>query len=175
MKKNDLILVACVVASIIFLMNSAAVFAKTPSRHDIKIMVVDEAQNSIVPPEIALAVAKVESNFNPSALSSAGARGVMQIMPKTGKTLATHLGMHRFNHSSLYDPDVSIRLGSYFLGDQVRQFTNGTTADMGFELGLAAYNAGPHNARQWLERFPHDDADAFIERIPFKETRLYVR
>ena len=99
----------------------------------------------------------------------------MQIMPKTGKTLATHLGMQRFKHSSLYDPDVSIRLGSYFLGDQVRQFTNGATADMGFELGLAAYNAGPHNARQWLERFPHDDVDAFIERIPFKETRLYVK
>ena len=137
--------------------------------------IVRAAAEAKVDPYLVLSVIRQESTFNEGATSRAGARGLMQIMPKTGKTLATHLGMQRFEHSSLYDPDVSIRLGSYFLGDQVRQFTNGATADMGFELGLAAYNAGPHNARQWLERFPHDDADAFIERIPFKETRLYVK
>ena len=137
--------------------------------------IVTAATEAKVDPYLVLSVIRQESTFNEGATSRAGARGLMQIMPKTGKKLAAHIGMHRFKHSSLYDPDVSIRLGSYFLGDQVRQFTNGTTADMGFELGLAAYNAGPHNARQWLERFPHNDADAFIERIPFKETRLYVK
>ena len=137
--------------------------------------IVAAAAEAKVDPYLVLSVIRQESTFNEGATSRAGALGLMQIMPQTGKTLANNLGIRRFNHSSLYDPDVSIRLGSYFLGDQVRQFTNGATADMGFELGLAAYNAGPHNARQWLERFPHDDADAFIERIPFKETRLYVK
>ena len=137
--------------------------------------IVAAAAEAKVDPYLVLSVIRQESTFNEGATSRAGALGLMQIMPQTGKTLANNLGIQRFNNSSLYDPDVSIRLGSYFLGDQVRQFTSGATANMGFELGLAAYNAGPHNARQWLERFPHDDADAFIERIPFKETRLYVK
>lgn len=137
--------------------------------------IVSAAAEANVDPYLVLSVIRQESTFNEGATSRAGALGLMQIMPQTGKTLAHTLGMPRFERSSLYDPDVSIRLGSYFLGDQVRQFAEGPTADMGFELGLAAYNAGPHNARQWLERFPHDDADAFVERIPFKETRLYVK
>ncbi len=137
--------------------------------------IVVAAAEAKVDPYLVLSVIRQESTFNKSATSKAGARGLMQIMPHTGRTLARHLGMRRFEQTSLYDPEVSIRLGSYFLGDQVRQFTEGPAADMGFELGLAAYNAGPHNARQWLERFPNDDVDAFVERIPFKETRLYVK
>ena len=128
-----------------------------------------------VDPYLVLSVIRQESTFNEGATSRAGALGLMQIMPHTGKTLARNLGIRRFESTSLYDPEVSIRLGSYFLGDQVRQFAEGPAPTMGFELGLAAYNAGPHNARQWLERFPHDDADAFVERIPFKETRLYIK
>jgi soluble lytic murein transglycosylase len=133
------------------------------------------ASEAKVDPYLVLSVIRQESTFNEGATSRAGALGLMQIMPHTGKTLARNLGIRRFESTSLYDPEVSIRLGSYFLGDQVRQFTEGPTSAMGFELGLAAYNAGPHNARQWLERFPHDDADAFVERIPFKETRLYIK
>jgi soluble lytic murein transglycosylase len=137
--------------------------------------ILTSASEAKVDPYLVLSVIRQESTFNEDATSRAGALGLMQIMPHTGKTLAHTLGIRRFERSSLYDPKVSIRLGSYFLGDQVRQFSEGPTAEMGFELGLAAYNAGPHNARQWLERFPHDDADAFVERIPFKETRLYVK
>ena len=137
--------------------------------------ILTSASEAKVDPYLVLSVIRQESTFNEDATSRAGALGLMQIMPHTGKTLAHTLGIRRFERTSLYDPKVSIRLGSYFLGDQVRQFTEGPTAEMGFELGLAAYNAGPHNARQWLERFPHDDADAFVERIPFKETRLYVK
>jgi len=137
--------------------------------------ILTSASEAKVDPYLVLSVIRQESTFNEGATSRAGALGLMQIMPHTGKTLAQTLGIRRFKRTSLYDPEVSIRLGSYFLGDQVRQFTEGPAAEMGFELGLAAYNAGPHNARQWLERFPHDDADAFVERIPFKETRLYVK
>ena len=99
----------------------------------------------------------------------------MQIMPKTGRHLARRLEVKPFELRALFDPAVSIRLGSYFLGDQMRQFTTDAGADLGFELGLAAYNAGPHNARRWLKTFPSEDPDAFVERIPFKETRLYVK
>ena len=99
----------------------------------------------------------------------------MQIMPHTGLNLARRLEVKPFELRALFDPAVSIRLGSYFLGDQMRQFTTDAGSDLGYELGLAAYNAGPHNARRWLKTFPSEDPDAFVERIPFKETRLYVK
>ena len=128
-----------------------------------------------IDPYLVLSVIRQESTFNENAVSRAGARGLMQIMPHTGLTLARTLEMKPFELRALFDPAVSIRLGSYFLGDQVRQFAAGPGADLGFELGLAAYNAGPHNARRWLKSFPAEDPDAFVERIPYKETRLYVK
>jgi soluble lytic murein transglycosylase len=137
--------------------------------------IVVAAAEAKVDPFLVVSVIRQESTFNQGAISRAGAMGLMQIMPQTGQTLAQNLGMRRYERRSLFDPAVSIRLGSYFLGDQVRQFTEGPGAEMGFELGLAAYNAGPINAHKWLERFPYEDPDAFVERIPYKETRLYVK
>ena len=137
--------------------------------------VVASAAEAQIDPFLVLSVIRQESTFNESAVSRAGARGLMQIMPHTGLTLARTLEMKPFELRTLFDPAVSIRLGSYFLGDQMRQFATGPSADLGFELGLAAYNAGPHNARRWLKSLPSEDPDAFVERIPYKETRLYVK
>jgi soluble lytic murein transglycosylase len=137
--------------------------------------IVQVASEEEIDPYLVLSVIRQESSFNEEAVSRAGALGLMQIMPQTGRTLAHSLGMQRFERRSLFDPEVSIRLGSRFLGDQVRHFTAGPAQDLGFELGLAAYNAGPHNARRWLKRIPYEDPDAFIERIPYHETRLYVK
>ena len=133
------------------------------------------AAEAQIDPYLVLSVIRQESTFNEKAVSRAGARGLMQIMPHTGLNLARRLEVKPFELRALFDPAVSIRLGSYFLGDQMRQFTTSAGADLGFELGLAAYNAGPHNARRWLKTFPSEDPDAFVERIPFKETRLYVK
>ena len=104
-----------------------------------------------------------------------GALGLMQIMPQTGQTMATQLGVRPFARERLFEPAVSIRMGSQYLADQVRTFQAGPAPGLGFELALAAYNAGPEAARRWLARYPHEDLDAFVERIPFKETRLYVK
>jgi soluble lytic murein transglycosylase-like protein len=128
-----------------------------------------------VDPHLVLSVIRQESFFRPDAVSHAGAIGLMQIMPATGSTLARRLGLRRFERRQLFDPETSIRMGSEFLGQQVRAFDADTTQELSIELGLAAYNAGPHNARKWLARFPHDDTDTFVERIPYKETRLYVK
>lgn len=133
------------------------------------------AAEAQIDPYLVLSVIRQESTFNEKAVSRAGARGLMQIMPHTGLNLARRLEVKPFELRALFDPAVSIRFGSYFLGNQMRQFTTAAGADLGFELGLAAYNAGPHNARRWLKTFPSEDPDAFVERIPFKETRLYVK
>ena len=128
-----------------------------------------------VDPYLVLSVIRQESYFNERAVSRAGAVGLMQIMPQTGRRLAHSMGVRPFRRSLLFDPEVSIRMGTRFLGDQVQSFMEGPTEPVGFELGLAAYNAGPHVARQWVKRFPYEDPDAFVERIPYKETRLYVK
>jgi len=136
--------------------------------------VASAARDASVDPYLVLSVIRQESYFNEDALSHAGAMGLMQIMPQTGRKLARSLGVNSYERSLLYDPGVSILLGSRFLGDQVRSFTAGSHG-LQFPLGLAAYNAGPRVARRWLERFPIEDADTFVERIPYKETRLYVK
>ena len=126
-------------------------------------------------PYLVLAVIRQESHFEEQAESHAGALGVMQIMPRTGRSLASKVGMGDFEKGLLADPEVSIRMGSCYLGEQMRSFASGRTREVGFELGLAAYNAGPSAAKQWVGRLPLDDADAFVERIPYKETRIYVK
>ncbi len=136
--------------------------------------VADAARDASVDPYLVLSVIRQESYFNEGAVSHAGAVGLMQIMPQTGRKLARSLGVSSFERRLLFDPGVSIQLGSRFLGDQVRSFTAGSNG-LQFPLGLAAYNAGPRVARRWLERFPIEDADTFVERIPYKETRLYVK
>ena len=133
------------------------------------------AREAGVDPYLVMAVIRQESCFEEHAESRAGALGVMQIMPRTARSLAEEVGLGAFEKGLLSDPAVSIRMGSRYLGEQIRSFASGPTREVGFELGLAAYNAGPKAAHQWVRRFPLDDPDAFVERIPFRETRLYVK
>ena len=132
------------------------------------------ARESKIDPHLVVSVIRQESFFKKNAVSHAGAIGLMQIMPTTGKNIASEIGLKPFARHQLFDPHISIRMGSYFLSNQVKAFTQPDSAKA-FELGLAAYNAGPHKARQWIERFSFDDPDTFVERIPYKETRLYVK
>jgi soluble lytic murein transglycosylase len=108
-----------------------------------------------------------ESTFNPGAISRAGARGLMQIIPGTGRTLARSLGL-RYRSQSLYDPEVSLRMGTRFLRDMLDRFGGRV------ERALAAYNAGPHRVDAWTADRPDLSAEEFIESIPFTETRHYV-
>lgn len=137
--------------------------------------VAQAARDASLDPYLVLSVIRQESYFNADAVSPAGAVGLMQIMPQTGLKLARGLGVHTFDRKLLFDPGMSIQLGSRFLGEQVRAFAASPAQELPYTLGLAAYNAGPGAARQWAQRFPGDDADAFVERIPYRETRLYVK
>lgn len=135
--------------------------------------IAEASRDAQVDPYLVLSVIRQESYFNEDAVSHAGAVGLMQIMPQTGRRLARSAGV-AFERRLLFDPEVSIQFGSRFLADQVRSF-GPDTGGLQFPLGLAAYNAGPRVARRWLERFPNEDDDVFVERIPYKETRLYVK
>jgi soluble lytic murein transglycosylase len=107
--------------------------------------------------------------FNAGAVSPAGAIGLMQVMPATGRILARAVGVRRFDPEMLERPDVNVHLGMKYLADQLRTW-NGRVVPV-----LAAYNAGPARVQRWRE-FPEWGRDElFAERIPYQETRDYVK
>jgi len=114
---------------------------------------------------LTLAIIWQESSFNPDAQSRADARGLMQIIPNTGRLIASELGITDY---SLYDPNTSIKFGSYYFKKMLNEFKL-------LPLALAAYNAGPINLKKWLRKNSNAELDEFIELIPFSETRDYVR
>ncbi len=126
-------------------------------------------------PHLALAVMRQESSFNPAAVSPAGALGLMQLMPQTAAVLGERLGLGQLSPERLLDPGLSILLGSHYLGEQLRALEAEAGAPLAVELAVAAYNAGPDKVRLWLQRLPAADPEAFVERIPYHETRKYVK
>jgi soluble lytic murein transglycosylase len=131
------------------------------------------AQETGLDPNLILAVIRQESAFDRQAESPAGARGLMQVMPTTGRTMARKTRMGRFREDDLWEPRTSIRLGSQHLLDHYRYFRDQDGKRLG--LALSAYNAGLAAARRWSSRLRDEDLDEFVERIPYRETRNYVK
>lgn len=109
-----------------------------------------------------------ESRFVSYARSSAGARGLMQIMPATAKWIARQLGLGRNAHNAVGEPQTNIRFGTYYL----RRLLD--SLDGSPVLATAGYNAGPGRARRWQAEVPLEGA-AYVESIPYAETREYVK
>jgi soluble lytic murein transglycosylase len=118
-------------------------------------------------PFLLFSTIRQESMFEGFVRSSAGARGLMQIMPVTGAEIAGWMGWPPgFTTEDLYRPNVSIRLGARYLSRHIEDY-GGTV------YGLAAYNAGPGNAFNWLQ-LSGGDPDLFLEVIDIQETRDYI-
>lgn len=137
------------------------------------VFVPDEAR-AFVRPEIILGLSRQESEFNPRAYSSAGARGVMQLIPSTAQLTARKEGLPYRRSALLDDPTYNMTIGSAHLSHLLDRF------DGSMILTFAAYNAGPHRADRWIEDFgdPRSsevDPLDWIEMIPFSETRNYVQ
>lgn len=120
------------------------------------------------------AVIRQESAFNKKAISHAGARGLMQLMPYTAKRVAKRKSLPYVRRNLTEDTDYNLSLGTAYLGELVKEF-NGS-----YILALSAYNAGPARAKRWLKKYgdPRDlsvDAIDWVELIPFSETRNYVQ
>lgn len=124
-----------------------------------------------IPISYAMAITRQESAYNPAVASSAGARGLMQLMPATAKETAKKAGLNAYKNSSqLFDPLTNIQLGSSYLDMMYNRFENNRV------LSSIAYNAGPGRVPQWLARSNGRlSVDEFIESIPFNETRGYVK
>lgn len=119
-------------------------------------------------PALVFGLMRQESMMDKNAQSPVGARGLMQIMPDTGRQIARKLNEPWQNANSLFEPDTNIKYGTFYYKQLVERF-NGN-----FALAAAAYNAGPHRVDKWLPSGQWMPADVWIETIPFKETRKYV-
>jgi len=131
--------------------------------------VLQAAQNENIHPFVLFSILRQESMFEGFVESTAGARGIMQIMPVTGQEIAGNMGWPaEFKEDDLYRPMISIRLGARYLARQ-REYFNGNLM-----AALAAYNAGPGNSEIWLN-LANQDTDLFLEIIRYEETRRYLR
>ncbi|MBN1115453.1 MAG: transglycosylase SLT domain-containing protein [Oligoflexia bacterium] len=122
-----------------------------------------------VPELLAMSVIKSESSFREQIVSSAGAVGLMQLMPSTASKVWAMIGMKGFDESMLEKPDTNIRLGTYYLKKLLSEFRGNVP------LAVASYNAGPHKVTQWIKSNNTDEMDEFIEQIPYLETLKYVK
>lgn len=122
-----------------------------------------------VDPALIAAVIKAESNFDNKAVSERGARGLMQIMPETGSWAAGQAGEPGYNDDLLFDPETNIKLGTWYLSHLEKEFDGSTV------LTLAAYNGGVGNVQDWLAGKTLLNPEDSISKIPFPETRYYVR
>ena len=127
-----------------------------------------------IDPYLVLAVIREESRFNSQAVSRSGARGLMQIMPKTGRGIAKNLELKKYRTSKLFSSSLNVEMGTYYLANLIKGFGGNPY------LSLAGYNGGPNRVRKYVKSWYNGDLnlvdiDEFIESIPVREMRLYVQ
>jgi len=133
-------------------------------------LVVPAAKRYGLDPNLLLAVMRVESAYQKHIVSYAGAVGLMQIMPRTGRLIAHTLGRDDFSPADLLDPNLNLEFAAWYLTSLIERF------DGHLPLAIAAYNGGPHNVRRWIQEGSADaPLDVLLERIPFTQTHRYVR
>ena len=151
--------------------------ARTPDRHDLELrfpvvyrdIVEPAARRRNLSPAIVYAIIRQESAFMPDARSPAGALGLMQLMPRTGRMVMRTANRKWRGKRQLLAPDLNVDLGT--------RYFRSLLAKMGGHpvLATASYNAGPHRVTRWLPETGGVDVAAWIDNIPFTETRRYVR
>lgn len=122
-----------------------------------------------IPSELIWSIMRAETIFRPDAISPVGARGLMQVMPNTGRKLASLMGENMVGMEELIRPAVSVKYGSFYLKRLMVKFKGNVP------LVAAAYNGGPHRVHAWMNHFGSLELDEFVEHIPFLETRNYVK
>jgi soluble lytic murein transglycosylase len=116
-------------------------------------------------PLLVTSLIRQESRFEPEIESSAGAMGLMQVIPPTAKAAAENIGLANY---SMTNPEDNINIGTYYLDFTHQKYNNNSM------LAVASYNAGPNAVAKWVKRYGLKDADEFVEQIPYGETQGYV-
>lgn len=129
----------------------------------------EQSQRAGISSAWAYGIARSESLFMPDVSSGAGAVGLMQLMPATGRETARRAGITYRGQSTLLDPDTNVALGTTYLAEMLARFDDHRV------LATAAYNAGPNRVLRWLPAEGELPAEAWVDSVPFNETRGYVQ
>ena len=132
-------------------------------------LIVKYAEEKDLEPELVCAIIATESRFNPEAKSSKGAIGLMQLMPDTGEWISGKLKLGDFAEDDLKDPEISIRMGTWYVGFLEERF------DGERDTVIAAYNAGHGKVDKWLGEAQYSADGRTLDVIPYKETKNYVK
>jgi soluble lytic murein transglycosylase len=127
------------------------------------------AKEQELDPYLVLALIRQESLFDARARSPAFALGLMQLLPSTAARVAGRSGMPAPSNEKLFDPEVNLKLGTQYLKDLLQRYSNN------WFKAIAAYNAGETAVDRWEKEIITDDIEEFVERIPYLETRGYVK
>ena len=127
------------------------------------------AERNGIEPAFVCAVIYRESHYDPGAVSSAGARGLMQLMPDTGTWWAENLGIRDYTAESLFIPDMNIRLGVRYLRYLSEKFDGDPI------LVACGYHAGPGNVESWIRKYSSDGRTLTLDEIPMDDTQTYAR
>jgi soluble lytic murein transglycosylase len=128
-----------------------------------------KAQERDLDPFLILALIRQESLFDAQARSPAFALGLMQLLPSTAGRVAKQVGLEPPSNQKLFEPEVNLTLGTQYLKDLLRRYSNN------WFKAIAAYNAGEAAVDRWEKEIVTDDIEEFVERIPYVETRGYVK
>ncbi len=132
-------------------------------------MIQQKAQERELDPYLILALIRQESLFDSRARSPATALGLMQLLPSTAARVAKQIGTTPPSNEQLFQPDINLALGTQYLKDLLQRYSNN------WFKAIAAYNAGEAAVDRWEKEILTDDAEEFVERIPYLETRGYVK
>jgi soluble lytic murein transglycosylase len=131
-------------------------------------IVSEVSESEDVDPYLVIALIREESRFDPDAVSSAGAIGLMQLMPFTARRIKKELKIELSDSSEIHEVEKNISLGTRYFSKLLKEFGR-------IPLAIAAYNAGENALRRWLRESNHKGIDEFIEDIPYQETKDYVK
>ena len=121
-----------------------------------------------IPENLVYSVIRTESDFESGAVSRVGAIGLMQIMPDTFKWLTDDILFEHMEVGMLYDPETNIRYGTFYLSYLYDRYAD-------WDLAIAAYNGGLGNVDKWLADESYADGEGGLKKIPFRETRQFVK
>ena len=131
-------------------------------------LIIKYADQYSVDPFLVASVIFVESRYISDAVSPKGAKGLMQVLPSTGEWAAERIKLDGYAEDQLFDPEVNIQMGCWYLGFLESQFPDSR------ELVLASYNGGIGNVKKWLDNKEYSKDGMKLDHIPFRETRNYV-
>ena len=162
-----LFLLILLIVSVIIIVNSVSLILQTVYPKEYSSLIETYAEEYDIDKALLYALVECESGFDKNAVSSVGAKGLTQITPETFKWLQTKMG-ESYTEDALFEPEVSIKYGAFFLGMLLEEFGDTKTA-------LAAYHAGRGQVNEWLENPEYSKDSKKLDVIPFEDTSAYAQ